>query len=468
MDDGDQVSVRGIWSDEANLEAEEIMKSKMSALNITGTNSKVVAKELNSALYELTKNTPINSSTKPVAAKDIETLLTMKPDDITLSYLTYLFADTVDASVKNVSGKRKSKYNTWDTMTVPTNYFYEGQGAIETTIGRFVVNKFMLAGPGIMGIAKYRNVVMNKGALGGIDNDIGRYLMDDLITHDQFNSYINHRDHIGYWTNGILAHTMSEKMLKPLPEIEKKKAELCKKYEKELASGDVDVMTMISDQLVAYAKELLKNDPGMDLYDSGELDFGNNYKNNCIIKGAVMNKITGEFDFIDTSFMDGINISDIPAHANSILASQYPASIATADSGYKAKKILALLQMMDVDEPGTDCGTKQLIPVTVTKNNYKDLVYSYINDGGSLIMLDSDNIKSYIGKTVMMRSPMTCINHTICSKCAGALFYKLGVKHAGLFATQLSHAELNLGLKAKHCSIVELYTMDPDRLIEDL
>lgn len=83
-------------------------------------------------------------------------------------------------------------------------------------------------------------------------------------------------------------------------------------------------------------------------------------------------------------------------------------------------------------------------------------------------MLDSDNIKSYIGKTVMMRSPMTCINHTICSKCAGALFYKLGVKHAGLFATQLSHAELNLGLKAKHCSIVELYTMNPDRLIEDL
>lgn len=442
------------------------MQSKMAVLNITGTNAKVVAKELFNSMYELTKLGP---NPKPVKQKDLDELLAMQPNDITLSYLTQLFADTVDSTAKNTGGKRKSLYNTWDTMTIPANYFYKDQPAIDTTIGRFVVNKFIFGGPGIMGVVKYQNITLNKGTMGDVDNAIGRYLMDDLITHEQFNSYINYRDHIGYWTNGMLAHTMSEKMLKPLPEVEKKKAELLKKYEKELAAGDIDVMTKISDELVAYAKEILKDDPGMDLYDSGDLDFGNNYKNNCIIKGAVMNKITGEYDFIDTSFMNGIDIKDIPAHANSILASQYPASIATSDSGYKAKKILALLQMMDIDEEGTDCGTKQLIPVTVTKGNYKDLVYSYIDSGsGQLLMLDNDNIKSYIGKIVMMRSPMTCINHKICSKCAGALFYKLGIEHAGLFATQLSHSELNLGLKAKHCSIVELYTMDPDRLIEDL
>lgn len=464
--DGDQVSVRGIWSDEANLEAEQIMKSKMAVLNITGTNSKVVAKELNSSIYELTKEGP--TSAKPVKPADVEYLLNVKPNDITLSYLTSIFADTVDSSGKNVAGKRKSKYNTWDTITIPANQLYQGQSEIHTTIGRFIFNKFILLGSGIIEVSKYHNEVLNKGKLGDLDNAIGRFLMDDLITHEQFNSYIDHRDTLGYWLNGMLAHTMSEKMLKPLPEIEKKKAELCKKYEKELAAGDIDVMTKISDELCAYAKELLKGDPGMDMYDSGELDFSNNYKNNCIIKGAVMNNITKEFDFIDTSFMDGINIKDIPAHANSILASQYPASIATADSGYKGKKILALLQMMDVDEEGTDCGTKQLIPVTVTNANHKDLVYSYIQEGDGLIMLDFDNIKSYIGKTVMMRSPMTCINPVICSKCAGALFYKLGIKHAGLYATQLTHSELNLALKAKHCSIIELYTMDPNRLIENL
>ena len=292
--------------------------------------------------------------------------------------------------------------------------------------------------------------------------------MEDTINRQQFNSYLDHRDTLGYWLNGMLAHTISERMLKPLPQIEKRKAELCKKYEKELAEHNIDVMTKISNELTEYAKELLKDDPVMDLYLSGDLDFANNYKNNSIIKGAVMNKITGEFDFIETSFMDGIAIKDLPAHANSILASQYPASIATADAGYMGKKLMALLQMMEIDEPGTDCGTKNLIPVTVTKYNSPFLANIYINEGGQEKLLTEDKINSYIGKTIMMRSPMSCKNPKICSKCAGSLFYKLGVEHAGLFATQISHSALNLGLKSKHRSLVELYTFNPDELIEDL
>ena len=68
----------------------------------------------------------------------------------------------------------------------------------------------------------------------------------------------------------------------------------------------------------------------------------------------------------------------------------------------------------------------------------------------------------------MMRSPESCTSEKICAKCAGNLFYLLGVKHAGLFATQISHADLNLALKAKHNSLINLYTLNPDELIEDL
>ena len=292
--------------------------------------------------------------------------------------------------------------------------------------------------------------------------------MENTITRAQFNTYTNYRDTIGYWLNGMLAHTISERMLKPLDEIEKKKAELCEKYKDQLASGNIDIMTQIADELVAYAKEILKGDPGMDLYDSGDLDFGNNYKNNAIVKGAVMNKITNEFDFISTSFMDGIDIKDIPAHANSILAAQFPASVATRSAGYMGKKLLALLQMMEVDEEGTDCGTKNLIPITITKANKDAVLYTYISDNGQEIMLTRDNVGQYVGRTVMMRSPMSCTSDKICSKCAGKLFYMLDVKHAGLFATQISHSALNLGLKAKHNSLVDLYTLNPDELLEDV
>ena len=464
--DGDTVSVRGIWSDEANEEAEQIMSSKMSALNITGANAKGVAKEVFNSMYELTK---IGGEGKTLSESETKEFLDLTPNGITRSFLAKTFADTVDNTTGNHAGKRKPRYYTWDKITVPKDYFYEGQESIDTTVGRFIANKFILEASGCITAVKYINDVMNKKVLGDLDTLIGQLYMENTISRAMFNSYLDHRDTLGYWANGMLAHTISAKMTKPLPEIEKRKAELVKQYEKELASGDIDVMTKISDELIAYAKELLKGDPGMDLYDSGDLDFSNNYKNNSIVKGAVMNKITGEYDFIDTSFMDGIKIKDLPAHANSILASQYPASIATKDAGYMGKKLLALLQMMEIDEPGTDCGTKNLVPIQINKHNSSNLLYRYIQEGDSLLLLDRSNISSYIGKTVMMRSPMTCISHSkICSKCAGELFYMLDVKYAGLFAVQISHAALNLGLKAKHNSCVELYTLDPDRLIEDI
>ena len=463
--DGDQVSVRGIWSDEANDEAEEIMNRKMSALNITGTNAKVVAKEVFNSMYELTNRGPDPVDISP---EDTQKYLKLTPTSITRTVLVDMFADTVDASKGNINGKRKSRHRTWDRFTVPANHFYPGQPAIHTTIGRFIANKYVLEGPGLIGIMKYRNEVWGKSYLGNLDNEVGNLLATDKCDREMFNRYLDRRDNLGYWLNGMLAHTISEKMLAPLPEIEQRKAELCEKHKEALASGNIDTMTNISDELVAFAKELLKDDPGMDLYLSGDLDFGNNYKNNSILKGAVMNKITGEFDFIASSFMDGIEVKDIPAHANSILASQYPASIATADAGYLGKKLLALLQMMEIDEPGTDCGTKQLMPLDITKGNKSNVVYTWIKEGGKEILLTPENVDSYVGKTVMMRTPMSCTTEKICSKCAGQLFYMLGAKHAGLFATQISHADLNLGLKAKHNSLINLFTLDPDTLIQDL
>lgn len=443
------------------------MNKKMSALNITGNNSKVVAKEVANSLYELTKN---GEKGKVLSKEYHDEYLSMKPDDFTRSKLADMFADYVDNSNgKNNNVKHKSKHNTWDIIHVPENYFYKGQPALTTTIGRFIANKYILQGSGIIEITGFVEGVLNKKGIGNLDNVIGRLYMEDNIDRSKFNKYIDRRDNLGYWLNGMLAHTISERMLKPLPEVEKRKAELIKKYEKELKEGNIDVMTKISDDLVAYAKELLKDDPGMDLYDSGDLDFGNNYKNNCILKGAVMNKITNEFDFIGSSFMDGIEIKDIPAHANSILASQYPASIATAGAGYLGKKLLALLQMIEIDEPDSDCGTKNLIPIKVTSSNMGNLLYTYIDNGsGQLIMLDQDNIKSYVGSTVKMRSPMSCTNAKICSKCAGKLFYLLGIEHAGLFATQISHSDLNLALKAKHNTLINLYTINPDDLLEDI
>ena len=463
--DGDQVSVRGIWTDEANREAEEIMNRKMTALNITGTNSRVVGNEILNSYYALSKE---GKDPKKITDMDSTEYLTTSPDGFTRSKIVHMFADTTNIAEKKNANRRKARHQTWDRITIPKDYFYPGHAETVTTIGRFLFNKYVLQGAGIIPATEMFLNVINKGTLEDLDNEIGYLYMDDKISRAQFNLYIDRRDNLGYWLNGMLVNTISPRMVKPLKEIETYKKQLYKQYEKEIAEGNIEVMAMIEKLLIERAKELLEDDPGMDLYNSGDLDFGNCYKNNAILKGPVYNKLTKSYDFIGNSFMNGIEIEDIPAHANSILSGQYPASIATQDSGYMGKKLLALLQMMEIDEPGTDCKTKALIPITVTNANKRDLIYSYFQVGDQLQLLTRDNIASHVGKTLMMRSPMSCTTKKLCSRCAGELFYKLDVKDAGLFATQLSHTMLNLALKAKHVQTVQLYQIDPNNIIQDV
>ena len=132
------------------------------------------------------------------------------------------------------------------------------------------------------------------------------------------------------------------------------------------------------------------------------------------------------------------------------------------------KKLLAMLQMMSIDYDTDDCGTKQLLPINITKQNANYMLYTYIKEGDGLIMLDRSNINSYIGKTVMMRTPMTCLNDRICHKCAGELFKKMDVTNAGLFSVQISAVSLNAYLKQKHNNNIEIYKFNPDTLVEEL
>ena len=54
--DGDQVSVRTVFSQEANLECERIMHSPINFLNCAGSNVRTTTKEAIQSLYQITKD----------------------------------------------------------------------------------------------------------------------------------------------------------------------------------------------------------------------------------------------------------------------------------------------------------------------------------------------------------------------------------------------------------------------------
>ena len=68
-------------------------------------------------------------------------------------------------------------------MIVPAKYFYPDQKEIETTVGRFIFNKFVLEGSGIIGATKYFNDILFKGSIKDFDNHIATLYMKDIMVN---------------------------------------------------------------------------------------------------------------------------------------------------------------------------------------------------------------------------------------------------------------------------------------------
>ena len=328
-------------------------------------------------------------------------------------------------------------------------------GSISTTVGMLIFNRYILERTGIIQHLGYWNTPIDKGGLQELTAEVNNLAIQNIITMQQKGDYIDSRDRLGFWCAAFLAVAISPALIRPMDNVNKRKAELFKQYENEIKSTNPVTQTMavnkIEKELMAMVRENLKNDPGYDLYRSGDGNLDNNYKTINVMRGSVFNEGTKRYDVVENSLMNGITKHDITPFANSVLAAAYPSAVGTADAGYMAKIILALLQSEHIDEnPNSDCGTQQTIPLTITKKNTKYALFRYINDNGKKVLTDLHNIKNYIGKTVQLYSPQCCERDAICGKCAGTVFHNLGVKNVGLLVTQITQKLLNIKLKSKH------------------
>ena len=150
----------------------------------------------------------------------------------------------------------------------------------------------------------------------------------------------------------------------------------------------------------------------------------------------------------------------------------YSRGVESQASGYDTKKINNAFQAVTLDEHGSDCGTKYFATVTIDKD-LAGFRYRYILDPSSpekdesgLVLLTPANISKYIGKTVKMRSPMFCKGEHICNKCAGELFYKIGMTNAGLVTATLGGVLLNLGMKKFHDATIRFFKIDISNYIK--
>lgn len=341
-------------------------------------------------------------------------------------------------------------FQPFDILTVDKGDLHCIHSTMETTVGSFLLNKYLIDGPGLSDHINYINKEMNGKDIDKLGDKIAELFSSDIISYDTVNKYLTIRDAFLSMVYQAILPSLSYNIMKVQPQIEKRADELLKQYSNEIAAGDLVTMNKIQDELVNYARDILQDDESMILYQSGSKPFfENNYKVLSIMRGPIKNELTGKYEFVTSNLMNGITKEDIPSSANTILASEYPTAIATKTAGHQSKKILYFMQGESVGEKDSDCGSMATIKMEATSALANE--YRYFVEDGELKLLTPENLPQYKGKVLNFRTPMGCMRDSgPCNKCVGEYPYMMGVVNIGLMANKISGSILNGLTKSKH------------------
>lgn len=129
------------------------------------------------------------------------------------------------------------------------------------------------------------------------------------------------------------------------------------------------------------------------------------------------------------SALDGLrNIQEFAVETLSAKKSAFYNHVAVADSQYFGRKQHLLASSIQYLYT-RDCESNVLIDFNVTENNYQNLVGKLIYKDHKPLTLTYDNIGSFVGETIMMRSPMTCkYRKGVCEVCGGRIYNNINRK----------------------------------------
>lgn len=389
--------------------------------------------------------------------KDLDLLFNLKEEDITSSFLMDLFGE--------FDGKQKFKPE--DILKVPANsYRVNNKPNIKpftTTVGLWVFNKFYIEKE-LTHVLGYINKTITSKVFDDINMKLSYALVEDRITLDQLKTFLM-KTQFTTPLSSVLSPNYTENMLMIGKTIESKKKQLIKDNKEAIEAGDANVVDSIEKELLDYAKDILKDDPASDIYNSGARgSWDNNFKNLYISRGAIRNPTTQKYDVIMSSYTEGIKKDEFATLANSLAAGPYARAAKTANGGYQEKLFVKAMQHVITLPKGSDCGTKRYIEMELTPKNMESMMYSYMIEGSRLVRLDSTNKDKYKGKKVKFRFSSLCeAKDGICNKCIGDMPYVTDTVNVGI-ATSILPARIKLkSMKAFHDSTVKLVEMDVEK-----
>lgn len=399
---------------------------------------------------------------KRVSDIDAKELCSYSRKDLTASKIMELFGDFGEPS-----GPRFQPY---DIITIPPKGFGNeniyNTNSFTTTVGKLICNKiFIEPRENLLREVGWIDDVLTKKAYGKLYDSLGYLRLEGKIELDDYKYFCNQTQAIMPFVS-ILATGFTDDMLVSGKKIGELKKKLIKENQAAIDAGDIKVVDKIQKELLDYAHDLLKDDPAMDMYDSGSMgSFENNFKNMFIMKGANKDPDPAKpYTVITSNYIDGVSADEYTKFANTLAEGPYSRGKKTESGGYWEKLFLYAFQHIRLGDEGSDCKTKRVLTIKLTNDNIGMNMYNWVvNPNGTLTEITSENKNDFIGKTVKMRFSSLCeAKGCICSKCAGNIWYRLGLnKNIGPILPQIPAKVKVVMMKAFHNNQITLVEMDP-------
>lgn len=266
-----------------------------------------------------------------------------------------------------------------------------------------------------------------------------KFYVDELEKHA---NAVNSLDALSY----TCVPTTSERTMLPNPAVIKRRDELLELHKHELHKPAV--IAMIQAELVKIDKESFKGDRAEGFYLSDKA-----YEVSRMKKFGMMGLIGGfggnEPHLVTTSLAEGYQKEAIPAIADDIRNGSYSRGKSTAIAGAGVKLVYNALQSVSIAEG--DCGQRNGLPFLITPDNVGDFNGRYMITKNGVVELNKELVSQFIGKTIMVRSPMLCKQEKpqFCSVCCGKSLSMLP-NAVHIAASDINSIYMNIAMKSMH------------------
>jgi hypothetical protein len=334
---------------------------------------------------------------------------------------------------------------------------------VDTTYGNILANYILLIYP--FGTKfPFLNKRFNAGALEQEIADRLRTNPEDPHDRDVNAIYVDELLKFNNAAMSLTAYTQvcvpaaSEKSITPPPGIKEYRQKLLLEYADRL--HDPAIIALIDKKLVEFHKEYMKGDIA-----EGFLITGKSYdvvrKELYLMGGAAVGlDDSGKFELVTRSLVEGWDPNDFAILNTVSRSGSFSRGAETEKGGEETKWLFRASSNMSVTEE--NCGATVGVDILALPGQERSLIgfTAILNDGAQKVITKED-VGSYLGRRLMLRSPMYCrISKTdFCQVCVGP---RLANNPTSLSTAVAAYGSsfMSIAMSAMHSTVLKTSRLD--------